>query len=443
MVKKSKKKTAASPEKNNWESVLSLETNDEKLFPQLKKEETSRVEAMFKACENIDEITIEQENTARTNLKIKEQGKEEGKISMPWTCNSINTLNSGEWLNDEIINGFIFDNVNNTDKDNHFFNTYLFSKVLEFFITEALKKKHNDVLKHEKEMNTFKQKLTEKKSNDLIEKKLNNDENNFDTRFIRYTKNVANIQDKRKLFFPLNVDGNHWILAVVFVQEGIIGYFDSFNSKKTMTRYNPFLLRYLKIIFKDKDWITTLIESPKQSNSCDCGVFLCANLYYLSQNRMPNFTKKDIPNIRNFMAHFYFKKPLLPSKKPSPKKTSPKNKVIDVIDLMYSPPSSPKTNNKKSKKKSKYDGNNDDSEQITFRNLFNNDNDLVYFRKIKLNNGTEFMNEHMRLDKNSNRITTLFSNERFIFSEITEYHITGQIHRIYNSTTSTWFSPTV
>ena len=48
-------------------------------------------------------------------------------------------------------------------------------------------------------------------------------------------------------------------LAVVFVQEGIIGYFDSFNNEKTMERYNPFLLRYLKIIFLDKEWITTLI----------------------------------------------------------------------------------------------------------------------------------------------------------------------------------------
>lgn len=350
--KKSKKKTAstaASPEKNNWESVLSLEKTNEKLFPELKKEETNRVKAMFDACEDIDEYEDPENAPGQANIvREKLQIKDKEEISIPWTCHSINTLKSGEWLDDEMINGFIFDNLNNTDKDNHFFNTYLFSKVLSFFITEVntLKKNHDDLQKKEEEINKFKQKLTEKKSNELIEK-LNNDEKkseDFDTRFIRFTKKVSNIQDKRKLFFPLNVDGNHWILAVVFVQEGIIGYFDSFNNEKTMERYNPFLVRYLNIIFKNKDWITTLIESPKQSNSCDCGVFLCANLYYLSQNKLPNFTKKDIPNIRNFMAHFYFKLlPPPPPKKSSPKKTSPKNKVVDVIDLSldYSPPPSP------------------------------------------------------------------------------------------------------
>ena len=343
--KKSKKKTASaapSPEKNNWEPVLSLEKTNEKLFPELKKEETNRVKAMLDACEDIDEHIDPQNapgqaNIVREHLQIKDK-----EISIPWTCHSINTLKSVEWLNDEMINGFIFDNLNNKDKDNHFFNTYLFSKVLSFFITEVdtLKKNHNDYQKKIEEINKFKTKLTEKKSNELIDK-LNNDEKkseDFDNRFIRFTKknpNIQDIQDKRKLFFPLNVDGNHWILAVVFVQEGIIGYFDSFNNEKTMERYNPFLLRYLKIIFKDKEWITTLMESPKQSNSCDCGVFLCANLYYLSKNRMPNFTKKDIPNIRNFMAHFYFKKEKNTSSRvPSPqkKKTSPKKVIIDLVD---------------------------------------------------------------------------------------------------------------
>ena len=150
--KKSKKKTASaapSPEKNNWEPVLSLEKTNEKLFPELKKEETNRVKAMLDACEDIDEHIDPQNapgqaNIVREHLQIKDK-----EISIPWTCHSINTLKSGEWLNDEMINGFIFDNLNNKDKDNHFFNTYLFSKVLSFFITEVdtLKKNHNDYQK--------------------------------------------------------------------------------------------------------------------------------------------------------------------------------------------------------------------------------------------------------------------------------------------------------
>jgi len=268
--KKSKKKTATSPEKKNWDSVLSLETKNEKLFPQITKEETTRVKSMFKACKDIDEIddpeTIVQANIVKETLKIKD----EKEISIPWKCHSINKLNSGEWLDDEIINGFIFDNLNNKDKDNHYFNVFTFSKIVEFFITKVSTtkiKKHDDIHEQQEEIDEFKSKLTQKKTNDLIEK-LNHDEEklkDFTTQFSRYTKKVADIKDKRNLFFPMNVNGNHWLLAVVFVQEGIIGYFDSFNNEKTMKIYNPFLLSYLNIVFKDKEWITSLIESPEQS----------------------------------------------------------------------------------------------------------------------------------------------------------------------------------
>lgn len=458
--KKSKKKTtASSPEKKNWDSVLSLETNDEKLFPQLKKEEKKRVEAMFDACEDIDEIddpeTLEQANIAKKTLNIKDD------VSIPWSCHSINKLKKGEWLDDEIINGFIFDNVNNKDKDNHFFNVFLFIKILDFFISKVSTtkiKKHDNMHDQKEEIDKFKSKLTEKKTNDLIEE-LNNDKEklkDFTNQFIRYTKKVADIKDKRKLFFPINVNGNHWILAVVFVQEGIIGYFDSFNNEKNMKTYNPFLLSYLKIIFIDKEWITTLIESPKQSNDCDCGVFLCANLYYLSQNRMPNFTQKDIPNIRNFMAHFYFKKEKNTSSRvlsPKKKKTSPKKKVI--IDLVDSPvyevieisdSSYVKINKKRSKRRK--DGNtlpdtpscnmnDNEAEKNRFCSLFSDINNPPYFRVIKFKNGTEHRNEHMRLDQNT--IISLYTNERFSIDDIILYEVNFEerscTNGIWSSTT--------
>jgi hypothetical protein len=463
--KKSKKKTASPPpEKKNWDSVLSLETKDEKLFPQLKKEETTRVKAMFDACEDIDEIdypeTVEQANIARQSLKIKD----EKDISIPWSCHSINKLKSGEWLDDEIINGFIFDNLNNKDKDNHFFNTYLFSSLLSFFISKVNTtkiKKHDDIHKQQEEIDKFKSKLTEKKTNDLIEK-LNHDEEklkDFTKQFIRYTKNVADIKDKRKLFFPMNVNGNHWLLAVVFVQEGIIGYFDSFNNEKTMKTYNPFLLSYLNIVFTNKEWITTLIESPKQTNECDCGVFLCANLYYLSKNRMPNFTQKDIPNIRNFMAHFYFKKEKTSTRVLSPKKkkTSPKKKVI--IDLVDSPVHEvieihDSSYVKKSKKnKRRKDGSNmpsqsppscnmndNEAEKNRFCSLFSDINNPPYFRVIKFKNGTEHFNEHMRLDQDT--IKGLYSNERFRIEDIILYEVNFEerscTNGVWSSTTDSF-----
>jgi len=46
---------------------------------------------------------------------------------------------------------------------------------------------------------------------------------------------------------------------------------------------------------------------------------------------MPNYTQKDIPNIRNFMAHFYFKKEKTPVLSPQ-KKTYPKKVIIDIMN---------------------------------------------------------------------------------------------------------------
>jgi Ulp1 family protease len=52
-----------------------------------------------------------------------------------------------------------------------------------------------------------------------------------------------------------------------------------------------------------EEWrVDEMIKSPQQNNSIDCGVFLCANMFYISNGFIPRYTQKDIPSIRYRIA---------------------------------------------------------------------------------------------------------------------------------------------
>ena len=50
-------------------------------------------------------------------------------------------------------------------------------------------------------------------------------------------------------------------------------------------------------------WNHLCIESPKQNNNDDCGVFLLKNVELIAQNNPLNFNQKDIPEIRKQMLY--------------------------------------------------------------------------------------------------------------------------------------------
>lgn len=113
-----------------------------------------------------------------------------------------------------------------------------------------------------------------------------------------------------KIFFPVNQGNAHWTLAVAFVQERRIQFYDSMGGSGR--QYLEDLVRYFKDEHKDKkkeedtmEWtlVPCTADTPRQRNVVDCGVFVCMFAEFLSRDRPLTFSQDDIYNCRDRIAH--------------------------------------------------------------------------------------------------------------------------------------------
>ena len=163
---------------------------------------------------------------------------------------SIQTLQPGQWLGDEVISYF-YSMLAKRDEDlcqkdksrkrSHFFKS--------FFITKLLNEGHNDpTMKGQYEYKNVK----------------------------GFSKRVPgkDISDLDKLFFPINKSNNHWLCVVVFMNEKKIQVYDSMRSNGQL--YLDSIFRYLQDENKKKhrappkleEWklIDCTEDTPQQNN---------------------------------------------------------------------------------------------------------------------------------------------------------------------------------
>jgi hypothetical protein len=107
----------------------------------------------------------------------------------------------------------------------------------------------------------------------------------------------------RRVFIPMHINNNHWILAVIDMPNHQILQYDSHNSNNEI---HHTLLEPLKRWVSDQSghsidassWPIIAQRTPQQQNGFDCGVFLLIILRRLINNQPLNFTQADIPNTR-------------------------------------------------------------------------------------------------------------------------------------------------
>jgi Ulp1 family protease len=114
------------------------------------------------------------------------------------------------------------------------------------------------------------------------------------------------IAEYDRIFFPINVGENHWILVVAFVNEKVVQAYDSFGHSQW--EVSNTILRYLQDEWAQQHegaslqgWSVSLdavSDLPMQTNNFDCGVFVCMYADYLSENLPFTFTKRDLPFFR-------------------------------------------------------------------------------------------------------------------------------------------------
>jgi sentrin-specific protease 1 len=179
------------------------------------------------------------------------------KFNIPMTRAKISCLRPEAWLNDEVIN-FCMSMLEERDiklsakypsrKKSHYFNSFFMEKLLG---PGHKKYAYKDVQ--------------------------------------RWTNGI-DIFELDKVFIPINISQTHWTLAVVFIQQKEIHYYDSMNGDGT--KYKDALLKWLidearkkNSTFDASEWkLKSMKDCPQQLNGFDCGVFtiMCAN--FLTDN---------------------------------------------------------------------------------------------------------------------------------------------------------------
>ncbi|KAM4702052.1 sentrin-specific protease 1 [Discoglossus pictus] len=183
------------------------------------------------------------------------------------TRKDIMTLNSLNWLNDEIIN-FYMNLLMERSKQKglpkvHAFNTFFFTK---------LKTAGYQTVK-------------------------------------RWTKKV-DIFSINILLIPIHL-GVHWCLAVIDFRKKSVTYYDSMGGLNNDAC--RILLQYLKqesmdkkgIVFDANGWIMSSKKSqeiPQQMNGSDCGMFACKYADYITKDKPITFTQHHMPYFRKRMV---------------------------------------------------------------------------------------------------------------------------------------------
>lgn len=100
------------------------------------------------------------------------------------------------------------------------------------------------------------------------------------------------------VLIPVNMNGNHWCMAIIYMGDKTIKYYDSKGGKNP--DFLMKLFKYLEAEFKYKNmkyrsptdpfdetvWRLENVQGiPQQSNDDDCGVFSCMYAEFVSRNR--------------------------------------------------------------------------------------------------------------------------------------------------------------
>lgn len=116
------------------------------------------------------------------------------------------------------------------------------------------------------------------------------------------------IKDLKKIFTPINLNQSHWALGLIDLERKRIIYVDSLSRGPSSSSLA--ILNNLKdyVIEESKSTMGQDFElvhgnCPQQANGYDCGIFVCLNALYLSQDSELTFNGKDAANMRNYIAH--------------------------------------------------------------------------------------------------------------------------------------------
>lgn len=134
------------------------------------------------------------------------------------------------------------------------------------------------------------------------------------TNFVKRVKNSADYKasavDTRNfdlLLFPIHVNGNHWIMAVIRITEKAIELYDSMDGAYEL-HHNGIFLALVDCMTESSEsdlesfWSISSVPCPQQGNSIDCGVFALTVAEHVSRNAALSFSQSEMPELREKIA---------------------------------------------------------------------------------------------------------------------------------------------
>ena len=122
----------------------------------------------------------------------------------------------------------------------------------------------------------------------------------------RNRKTIEDLKTKNLILIPINLaEDQHWIMAAVYLRSQEIHIYDSCvdtnrtgvgNVLKEFFLMNG-LFRHCEVVFEQKTSI------PRQTNSYDCGAFVCRFARCLILDIKMDFTEEEMPEIRRKLLH--------------------------------------------------------------------------------------------------------------------------------------------
>ena len=105
--------------------------------------------------------------------------------------------------------------------------------------------------------------------------------------------------DYEKVFIPiLNYKKTHWVLVVVDMMSRTIVYYDSALTKKNKSgeKYLKLTKDFLDKVSKESVIFQTMTyeKTPQQNNIYDCGVYVCAIMKCICENKEFKFSPDDM-----------------------------------------------------------------------------------------------------------------------------------------------------
>jgi sentrin-specific protease 1 len=103
----------------------------------------------------------------------------------------------------------------------------------------------------------------------------------------------------KTVLFPINRNNCHWMMAVAFMDERCVRYYDSLDygeGESPQKRYTEMILRYLRFEHYERhrrqmdQWNEEVVATPKQKNGYDCGAFVCAFAEHIFDQKPMEFS---------------------------------------------------------------------------------------------------------------------------------------------------------